>query len=115
VTAEDDPHAGQVGRVSRVFWRGVVPWMAVRGRRGAVFAVPWGATDLPAPPPAPADDPGDEEAVLLSPAAVRALVQFVRQRRAEVAEHAGGAGDDRSVGRAHQPPRARQPGRAGSR
>jgi hypothetical protein len=78
VTAEDSAHRGQVGRVARVFWRVGAQWVLVRTQRGLAFAVPWSATDLPAP--VTASGSGDVAAPLLSPAALQALARFVCQR-----------------------------------
>jgi hypothetical protein len=82
VTAEDSAYSGQAGRVGRVFWREGAPWLLVRSRSGAVFALPWAATDLPTIAPAPADAPGDADAPLLSAVAVQTLARFCCQHRA---------------------------------
>jgi hypothetical protein len=64
--------------VARVFWRVGTPWVLVRSQRGLAFAVPWSATDLPAPVTAAGH--GDVAAPLLSPAALQALARFACQR-----------------------------------
>jgi hypothetical protein len=73
-------HWGQAGRVTRVFWRAGQPWLLVRGDDGQAFAIAWAATDLPIPV-GPAVTEPDEQAPLLSPAALQALARFVCQRR----------------------------------
>lgn len=85
MTAEDSPHCGQTGRVCRVFWRADAPWVLLRAANGALFSLPWAATDLPKPvvehdPPAEAPP-----AVLLAPAALLALARFLRHRAGEAA------------------------------
>jgi len=80
--------------VARVFWRVGAPWVLVRSQSGLAFAVPWSATDLPAPVGA-ASGRGDVAAPLLSPAALQALARFLCQRRAS--RRVGGAADDRSL------------------
>jgi hypothetical protein len=81
VTAEASPYCGQSGRVCRVFWRAGAPWVLLRTSSGLRVPVPWHATDLPVPPvhgPAPAT----QEAVLLAPAALVALLRFLQQQTA---------------------------------
>ena len=69
--------------MSHVFWRAGVPWALLRCRNGRLLPLPWSATDLPVPVP-DADAPGDvQAAVLLTPAALRALVRFVARRAAD--------------------------------
>jgi hypothetical protein len=78
ILSEDSPYCGRPGRVRRVFWRGRKPWVVVRLGVGGLTAVPWDWTDLPVPPLAgglSAQGP----TVLLSPAALRDLVRFLRQ------------------------------------
>lgn len=55
--------------------------MLVRLHDGAMLSLPWRWTDLPVPNPG--EEPPDEEAsiTLLSPAALRDLVRFVRGHR----------------------------------
>lgn len=79
---------GQAGRVTRVFWRSGEPWLLVRGEAGQAFAIAWTATDLPAPVGSSVTEP-DEEAPLLSPAALQALARFVRQRRERQTQQGG--------------------------
>jgi len=78
VIAEESAQRGQVGRVVRVFWRIGAPWVLVRSENGLACAVPWSATDLPAP--VTTSGCGDVAAPLLSPAAVQALARFACQR-----------------------------------
>jgi len=81
-------HCGQAGRVARVFWRGEVPWILVRGDDGQAFAIAWAATDLPVPVGSPITEP-DAEAPRLSPASLQALARFLCQRRARRAQDGG--------------------------
>jgi hypothetical protein len=86
VTAESSPYCGQTGRVCRVFWRDGEPWALLRSRGGLLLALPWAATDLPAPAlPGDTDVCAAREAVLLSPAALLALGRFLHHRGAGTA------------------------------
>ena len=52
----------------------------MRARSGKMLSLPWSVTDLPVPVTPLAQPP---EAVLLSPAALLALVRFLRRRTSE--------------------------------
>ncbi|MDQ5852781.1 MAG: hypothetical protein M3380_12080 [Chloroflexota bacterium] len=81
--AATSPYYGQVGRVCRVFWRGDAPWILLRSSDGRVLTLPWSVTDLPVPMTTHAEPPSPQDAVLLSPTALLALVRFLRRRAAE--------------------------------
>jgi hypothetical protein len=64
--------------VCRVFWRQDMPWVLVRLRDGVMLSLPWSWTDLPVLH-ADGEHRVDEAFnTLLSPAALRDLVRFVR-------------------------------------
>jgi hypothetical protein len=50
-----------------------------------LLPIPWPATDLPGPVPAEEEAAAGQEAPLLSPAALLALVRFLRHRPARPA------------------------------
>jgi hypothetical protein len=81
--AETSPYCGQSGRVCRVFWRAGAPWVLLRLSSGLQVPVPWLATDLPVPLISAVDPQADREAVLLSPAALVALLRFASRHRAD--------------------------------
>jgi hypothetical protein len=81
--AETSPYCGQLGRVCRVFWRAGAPWVLLRLSSGLQVPVPWQATDLPVPLISAADPGADQEAVLLSAAALVALLRFACRHRAD--------------------------------
>jgi hypothetical protein len=82
VVAEASPYCGQCGRVCRVFWRAGAPWVLLRTSSGLRVPAPWHATDLPIPPASTVVPSADRAPVLLSPAALVALVHFLRQQAA---------------------------------
>jgi hypothetical protein len=107
--AETSPFCGQSGRVCRVFWRAGAAWVLLRLSSGLQVPVPWQATDLPVPLISAADPRADQSAVLLSPAALVALLRFASRHRAdpggEQETEARGA-DATGAGRGGVPPRA---------
>jgi hypothetical protein len=82
ILAEESPYCGRSGRLCRVFWRQLAPWVLLRLSSSSMIAIPWGWTDLPIP--ASATDPsGDEPVALLSASALKDLLQFVRSWKQE--------------------------------
>ncbi len=81
--AETSPYFGQVGRVCRVFWRGDTPWILLRTIGGSLLTLPWSETDLPTPVTTRTEPSSPQDAVLLSPAALLALVRFLHRRASE--------------------------------
>ena len=81
ITAEASPDCGQSGQVRRVFWREQVPWALVQLPGRGMVAVPWDWTDLPSPQTG--DEPASDDlaSALITPAGLRELIRFVRDRR----------------------------------
>ena len=76
IASERSSYCGQSGRVCRIFWR-PEPWVLVRLRSGVLLALPWSWTNLPKPE---APSSSGRAPALLSPAALRDLVRFLRSR-----------------------------------
>jgi hypothetical protein len=80
IVSEDSPYCGRPGRVRRAFWRQQVPRVLVRLRLGGIVAVPWAATDLPAPQLETGPRADKAATVLLSPIALRDVARFIQYR-----------------------------------
>jgi hypothetical protein len=78
VVSELSPECGQSGRIRRVFWRQGLPWVLICLSSGRLISVPWEWTSLPVP--LDDDQTADQNAALLSPAALLDLVRYLRQR-----------------------------------
>ena len=80
IVAEESPNCGESGRVLRVFWRQLLPWVLVRLNSARTVAIPWCWTNLPkaqnGDPPSSASS-----AVLLSVSALEDLFRFVRESK----------------------------------
>ena len=80
IVAEECPYCGESGRVRRVFWRQLLPWVSVRLNSARMVAIPWCWTNLPKAQNG--DLPSnDSSAVLLSVSALEDLLRFVRERK----------------------------------
>ncbi len=83
--------------MTRVFWREADPWVLLRTTGGLLLAVPWSATDLPVPVAGDDGAVDEADAVLLTPAVLRALARFLHSRSAGARERGAsteGGNDD---------------------
>jgi hypothetical protein len=78
VVSELSPECGLSGRIRRVFWRQGSPWVLICLSSGRLISLPWEWTSLPVP--LDDDQTADQNAALLSPAALLDLVRYLRQR-----------------------------------
>jgi len=81
IVSEESSSCGHAGRVCRVFWRNVRPWVLVRLQDGVMLSVPWAWTNLPVTAPEEQRETDESATVLLSTMALREMVRRVRELR----------------------------------